>query len=514
MSDAFEQGVNYVLDNLGAAFGCKKTELWIDSINQNIESVSNDIMTKVQSTNLPSDRLQGFVAEIWHSDTFNAKAVVKRSSVRAAAPDVNTFASSDVKIGRKSTSLKYYKTADKSYAAQSETPYQRYMHLKSKAEKAGKSYESLDEFLKKRNVKKREMHRSMYHGQTKLIPADQLEKAKELLTQRIEKAKANGKLDQAARYKEVCDTLTDVLSDKRGNKSVPLSRENAQKLTQASRDGTLDKELLSECGLDISKLVTAKDIMSEAFSAGLKAAVLSFVIAAAPAILDGISMLIAQGEIDHQLLIEKGISGLNDSAKSFLNGSLTAALVACCKSGKLGPSFMTANTTMISTAVVLLMGTLENGIRFATGKITKAQMADEIARLHITTAFSVGGGVAASVWFSAVPPIAAVAYMLGSFVGGVIGGFAYSLGKNLFMSFCVDSGCTFFGIVDQNYQLPQEIIDEIGIEVFDYEKFQYERFQHDSFQFDTFSHDIFQYDKFGITILRRGVIGVGKVGYI
>ena len=81
------------------------------------------------------------------------------------------------------------------------------------------------------------------------------------------------------------------------------------------------------------------------------------------------------------------------------------------------------------------------------------------------------------------------------------------------MSFCVDSGCTFFGIVDQDYQLPQEIMDEIGIEVFDYEKFEYDSFQYDNFRFDTFSPDTFQYDKFGITILRRGVIGVGKVGY-
>ena len=62
-------------------------------------------------------------------------------------------------------------------------------------------------------------------------------------------------------------------------------------------------------------------------------------------------------------------------------------------------------------------------------------------------------------------------------------------------------------------QLPQEIMDEIGIEVFDYEKFEYDSFQYDNFRFDTFSPDTFQYDKFGITILRRGVIGVGKVGY-
>ena len=164
-----------------------------------------------------------------------------------------------------------------------------------------------------------------------------------------------------------------------------------------------------------------------------------------------------------------GYKGLSSAARGFINGSITAALVACCQSGKLGTTLMGANASMISTAVVLMIGTLESGIRLATGRINKAQMAEEMSRLYITTAFSVGGGIAASVWFVEIPPLAMAAYMLGSFIGGVIGGFAYNIGHSLFMSFCIDSGCTFFGLVDQNYELPQEILDEIGIDIFKYE---------------------------------------------
>ena len=483
MSIAFEQGLKFVSDNMGAALGGQMSQLWIDTINSQIESISNDIMAKVQSTDLPADKLQGFVAEIWHSGTFNADSAVHHSVATAKAPDVNTYASADVEFGGSRASLKYYKDAKSSYAAQSETPYERYMHLKAKAEKAGKSYESLEEFLGKRKIKKEDMHKSMYQGQAKLIPTNQLLDAQNLLDKKIAVAQANGKLDQVARYKEVQATLTDILSDKKGNKSIPLSREDAQRLTRAAKEGNLDQELLKECGLDINQLVTAKDIMSEAFSAGLSAAVISFVIGIAPTIIDGISMLVSEGEIDPKLF------------------------------AKLGTTLMGANASMISTAVVLMIGTLESGIRLATGRINKAQMAEEMSRLYITTAFSVGGGIAASVWFVEIPPLAMAAYMLGSFIGGVIGGFAYNLGHSLFMSFCVDSGCTFFGLVDQNYELPQEILDEIGIDVFDYEKFDYETFQYDSFQFDAFTPDAFEYDKFGITIIRRGVIGVGKIGY-
>ena len=185
-----------------------------------IESISNDIMAKVQSTDLPADKLQGFVAEIWHSGTFNADSAVHHSAATAKAPDVNTYASADVEFGGSRASLKYYKDAKSSYAAQSETPYERYMHLKAKAEKTGKSYESLEEFLGKRKIKKEDMHKSMYQGQAKLIPTNQLLDAQKLLDKKIAVAQANGKLDQVARYREVQATLTDILSDKKGNKSI------------------------------------------------------------------------------------------------------------------------------------------------------------------------------------------------------------------------------------------------------------------------------------------------------
>ena len=152
MSIAFEQGLKFVSDNMGAALGGQMSQLWIDTINSQI-----DIMAKVQSTDLPADKLQGFVAEIWHSGTFNADSAVHHSVATAKAPDVNTYASADVEFGGSRASLKYYKDAKSSYAAQSETPYERYMHLKAKAEKAGKSYESLEEFLGKR--KKKAMNR-------------------------------------------------------------------------------------------------------------------------------------------------------------------------------------------------------------------------------------------------------------------------------------------------------------------------------------------------------------------
>lgn len=509
MSDAFEQGAKYVAENMGAAFGGQKAQRWLS-----LEPLIKELSETVLASQADPAQLQGNAAETWHSGTLNYSARIHHSTGGSFTPKSHGYGSVDIQAGKNLYGSKYYKTAIKSANAQSKSHYEYYIERKADALRHEKDYESLEEFLEKRNIKKENMHKSMYDGQLKLIPKDQLDSAKDHLFKKIHKEIANGNTEQANRYQETYDTLVDTINDGKGNSSVGLTREDAQKLVQAVRDGKLDKEVLRECGIDLNELVSAQDILHEAFKAGISAAVISFVIGIAPTIMNGVSMLIREGEIDPDLFAEMGYKGLSSVSKGFINGSISAALVACCQSGKLGTALIDADASMITTAVVLMVGTIESGIRFATGKITKAQMADEIARLHITTAFSVGGGLAASVWFTEIPPLAVAAYMLGSFIGGIVGSFVYNFGRNVFMSFCIESGCTFFGVVDQNYELPQEIIDAIGIEVFEYEKFDYDTFIVDTFQFDSFTPNSFEYDKFGIRIIRRGVLGFGRIGYI
>ena len=103
--------------------------------------------------------------------------------------------------------------------------------------------------------------------------------------------------------------------------------------------------------------------------------------------------------------------------------------------------------------------------------------------------------------------------MIGSFVGSIVGSFTYNIGYNAVLSLCVDTGFTMFGLVDQDYALPKELFEEIGVEIFDYDTFQSESFEPDTFEFDTFSADSFEPDTLDIIFLRRGVIGVSKVGY-
>lgn len=515
MSIDFERGYKYVLDNVGGAIGADISQTWIDSINQNVENMTQDMLSTAQAKNLDVDRLQGFMAEIWHTHTFNANATIHHSSSVATQPDVNTFGSADVVIGKHEFSLKSYNTEKGSYQAQAESPWERYCKLKSQAEHKGKSYQSFDEFLKERGLENdKSAKMSMYYEQGKVISSDMLNGAKALLHKKILSLEGDSsptpesKL-QLERYKEVYHTLTDVVGDGKGNESIQLSHSDAIKLAKAAKAGDIDKELLAECGLDINKLVTAKDIACESLKAGLSAATFSLILSITPTIVNGISMLISSGEIDVESLKDGGASALPATARSFLSGSITAALNTSCQTGKLGEALVGADPMVISTLVVVTIGTIGSALKLASGKISKAEMAHEIMQMYVTTAFSYAGGVALAALFEGFP----FAYMIGSFIGGIVGGFIYSATEKLFMSFCVDSGCTFFGLVDQNYTLPERVIEELGLEQFNFEKMTIEQFEYDTFSIDKFSLDSFEYEKFGIEILRRDLIGVYSVGY-
>lgn len=96
----------------------------------------------------------------------------------------------------------------------------------------------------------------------------------------------------------------------------------------------------------------------------------------------------------------------------------------------------------------------------------------------------------------------------------MVGSFTYDYGYKRALSFCVDTGFTLFGLVEQNYTLPDDIIKLIGLETFDYETFEFERFKSDIFEVESFSIETFEPDNLEITFLRRGVIGISKIGYI
>ena len=104
--------------------------------------------------------------------------------------------------------------------------------------------------------------------------------------------------------------------------------------------------------------------------------------------------------------------------------------------------------------------------------------------------------------------------MIGSFIGSVVGGLVFKAKEKIILSFCLESGCTFFGIVDQNYVLPKEVIERVGVKTFDYVVFTQKKFEYKQFSFQQINTKKSEYNRFSVEPIRRGIIGVSKIGYV
>ena len=89
-----------------------------------------------------------------------------------------------------------------------------------------------------------------------------------------------------------------------------------------------------------------------------------------------------------------------------------------------------------------------------------------------------------------------------------------NIGKKKLISFCVDTGFTCFGLVEQNYELPEDVLKEMGIETIPIQRTQMEMTDVPRTQVMGTDIETSEYETIDITVLRRGVIGVNKIGYV
>ena len=165
---------------------------------------------------------------------------------------------------------------------------------------------------------------------------------------------------------------------------------------------------------------------------------------------------------------------------------------------------------MIGAAVVLAVETAKNALKVASGEMRGNELtASLIKDAFLATCSIIGGGT-----IQAILPIPVLGYMAGSFLGAVIGSVSFQMGEKILIGLCVETGITFFGLVDQNYRLPEEVLVQIGIVPFKPKEFAYKTFEYKKFTPNSFRYDKFKFETFDIKPLNRGLVGVKKVGYV
>jgi len=78
----------------------------------------------------------------------------------------------------------------------------------------------------------------------------------------------------------------------------------------------------------------------------------------------------------------------------------------------------------------------------------------------------------------------------------------------------VDTGFTCFGLVEQDYELPKDVLTELGVTLAEIPRTRIDTINIPRTNINTSDVHRSDYETIDITVLRRGVIGINKVGYV
>lgn len=514
MNSNFRQGYEYFRKNAdsfvgavdGAEFGMDRVE-YVDSVQFEIDELERNINSFL-GDNTPIKQLKGDVAEFFIGHTYNVNAALNRSENRVKVDRSHDFASADIEgisgdIKGTRYGSKFYASGEESARQQAKSVFERFLEYKAKGGK-----DDLEKYLTDRNFTEIDaiLNDPIYSGQIRIIPSDQFEAATAWLKKMIAIESAR-RPEQAERYIDTLKMLEIKIKDSHGNESIELTKFEAERLAAIAKEGKFSAE---EYGLTTPEVINIDLMIKESYKAGVTAAVIGLVLKVGPEIFKAIDYLIKNGEIAEGQFKKIGFAAMSGSSEGFVRGAIAAAITYSCKSGLLGDAMKTVEPSVVGAVVVLAMNAVKGSFDVAQGKKSRTEFANAIVKDTFVSACAlIGGGISQT--FIDIPMLG---YLLGSFVGSVMGAFAYDCGYKKALSFCVDTGLTLFGLVEQDYILPDDIIKQIGLETFKADSFEIESFEPESFEIESFDFDTFEPDNIGIKLLRRGVIGFSKIGYL
>ncbi|MBR1641728.1 MAG: hypothetical protein IJ683_05320 [Butyrivibrio sp.] len=439
----FKAGWDYASKYTGVAIASLKGQSYVNTVQKTIADYSATMQRELNQKVISGRTIQqdaGFAAEIWHTNTFNIEAVLDGSDFKAVRPNSNAKASVDIQIqGKDYTSdysSKYYKDASSSAKAQAKTFYEDYSEYSSHAQRHGETPMSAEEYLAQYDKPLDSLYDSLYSGQGKLIPSDQLDDAKAYLKQRKAKMSTSESLERqkfSPELQESLDSLADRIEAPDGTKSKPLTEAEAKELVQLTRDGDLD---LADFGITPAQLVTPKYILKQSINAGMQSAIISTAFAIGPDIYTIIVDAAKEGKIDEDALKEVGIEGALAGTEGFVEGSVSSAIVVACQSGKFGASYTNIAPETVGTLTVLTIDAVRFGYQLSQGKITETEYADLMAQDIIIAIASQASGALVQALFPFIP----FAYVAGSMAGAMVASVGYEMGKEVVLEMRGENG--------------------------------------------------------------------------
>ena len=276
---------------------------------------------------------------------------------------------------------------------------------------------------------------SVYEGQTRIIPTDQLAEATEYLQGRIDKLStiegsvAEGRTQS---YQETLEHLRDRLSAPDGTESTPLTREDAQAIAELSKDGGFKPE---DFGITVSSVISPKYVVKQAVGTGLEVATINTILTAGPDLYSILKEAAETGNLDENALKEVGVEGAIAGSEGFVEGSVSRVITTLCQAGVLGEALKDANPSIVATLTVIAIEAAIHGYELSQGKIT----AEEYGNMMVDRLMVGMLALPTSALLLAILPATKIAMMAGCMAGGMLACVGYMVAKEAVMDI-VDGG--------------------------------------------------------------------------
>lgn len=473
-----ESAFSQYAQNIAQNKNIENQNIRIKEINEAIDKLQQSINNH-SHLNLNVEQLKGYIAEEMHAGTFNIEAIRQGSSHRAWTLHENGYGSVDIQTNfGKEYSLKY--------------------------SNAAKAAENMQAELN------RESHTPKYQGQERLIAAEQLDKAKELAQRRTLKNMYT-RPDVSYSHADTGKHLVGTVSDGEGVESKKLSVKGAKQIAEEAKNGEFDPEKYRYKKDPFIEKVRI-NYVNQALKAGLTAASITAIMQIVPELYKSVDYLIKTGEIDLNKLRQSGKRLISSSGEAFLRGSIAYGIEMAIMNGFLGEAIKVINPSVVGALVTVIFGTIKDSIYVAAGKLSAEDMGMHFVDTLVVSSgylasMNIGGTVAQALF----PELPGIGYAIGSLLGCSVA-IVYNVGKKKLISFCVDTGFTCFGLVEQNYEIPEKVLNEMGIHTIQVPRTEVKRMDIECIH----THNLIStvnYETINITMLKRGIIGVNKVGY-
>ena len=473
-----QQGWEFAVAIMGADVATHMGAEYVSAVEAAIKQLEDNINNH-QYRNLGIGQLQGYMLEEWGAGTFNVDAVAADSADRATVLHSLIKDSVDIKLD-----------SGEAFSA--------------------KSYGTPEQTAKAQARMNPDTGQASYQDQGRLVPSDHLEEAKQIAHR---EALRNEPIreDVSKAYSETETKLTDKITNQEGVESRSASRKDLEKMAKESKEQKFRAE---EHGVTAESAIQAEYLLKQALKAGYTTAAITVAVQLAPEIYKAIDFLIKNGELNLAQVKHMGEKGISAGAEGFLRGSISAALQIMCDSGALGEAIKGISPTILGTVVALVLQTAKNSILVAAGKMSTQQMgAAFVDMVVVSGGYLVGAHIGGIIGQALGFQLPVIGYLLGSLVGTSFC-VVYNIGKKKLISFCVDTGFTCFGLVEQNYEIPEDVLHEMGVETVTIPRTSIETTEIQRTAIGASQITRADYETIDITVLRRGVIGVNKVGYV